>query len=68
MHPYAQIQAGAAFNLGPLARAGVGVAVKPFEKISLLIGAEGSILAYKFQNKWFDTKKLGLTYGLSYEF
>ncbi|MCZ7557351.1 MAG: hypothetical protein M5R41_13200 [Bacteroidia bacterium] len=68
MHPYAQIQAGAAFNLGPLARAGLGVAVKPFEKISLLIGAEGSILAYKFQNKWFDTKKLGLTYGLRYEF
>jgi hypothetical protein len=67
-HPFAQIQAGAAFNLGPLARASMGVAIQPFERISFLIGAEGSILAYKFQNKWFDTKKLGLTYGLRYAF
>jgi hypothetical protein len=67
-HPFVQLQAGAAFNLGPLARASMGVAIKPFERISFLIGAEGSILAYKFQNKWFDTKKLGLTYGLRYAF
>ncbi len=66
--PFAQIQAGAAYKLGPLARATMGLAIRPFDRVSLLVGAEGSVLAYKFQDKWFDTKKLGLTYGLSYEF
>ena len=66
--PYWQLQVGAAYNIGPLARATMGIAIKPFDRIAVLVGAEGSILAYKFQDRWFDTRKAGLTYGLQYEF
>ncbi len=68
IRPYWQLQVGGAYNLGPLAKAGIGVAIRPFDRIAVLVGAEGSILAYKFQDRWFDTRKLGLTYGLRYEF
>jgi hypothetical protein len=66
--PYAQFQAGLAYRIGPLGRVHAGLAIKPIERISLLVGAEGSILGYKFQNTWFDTRKFGLTYGIRYDF
>ncbi len=67
-YPFVRMQAGAALQLGPLARGTVGVAFKPFERVSLVVGLEGSMLAYRFQGNWFDTKKLGATYGLEYAF
>jgi len=68
VHPFAQIQAGGGFQLGPLARATLGLKLKPFDRIAVVLGAEGSVLMYRFQNNWFNTNKLGLTYGVSYEF
>jgi len=68
VYPYFQLQAGSAFNLGVLGRSSLGLAIKPFDGIAMFVGAEGSVLMYKFQDRWFDTKKLGLTYGLRYEF
>ncbi len=68
VHPFAQVQLGGAFRLGALARATAGIKFKPFERIAIVIGAEGSLLMYRFQNNWFQTDKLGLTYGLAYEF
>lgn len=68
VHPFVQLQGGGAFELGPLARATLGLKLKPFDRIAVVVGAEGSILLYRFQNNWFSTNKLGLTYGVSYEF
>ena len=42
--------------------------VNSFDRIAIVVGAEGSMLMYRFQNNWFETNKLGMTYGISYEF
>lgn len=68
VHPFAQVQLGGAFKLGGLARVTAGIKFKPFERIAIVVGAEGSVLMYRFQDTWFQTDKLGLTYGLAYEF
>ncbi len=68
VHPFAQLQAGGAFDLGPLARATLGLKFRPFDRIAVVVGAEGSVLMYRFQNNWFSTNKVGMTYGVSYEF
>jgi hypothetical protein len=68
VHPFVQFQAGGAFQLGALARATAGIKFKPFERIAIVMGAEGSMLLYRFQGSWFQTDKIGLTYGLAYEF
>ena len=77
VHPFAQAQAGGAFGqsvdggmywLGPLARATLGIKLRPFERIAIVAGLEGTMLLYRFQGSWFDTNKIGLTYGVSYEF
>jgi len=77
VHPFVQAQAGGAFGqaasggmywLGPLARATLGIKLRPFERIAVVAGVEGTMLLYRFQGSWFDTNKIGLTYGVSYEF
>lgn len=68
VHPFFQIQAGGAFELGALGRAALGLKFRPFDRIAILVGAEGNLLLYRFQNTWFSSNKLGMTYGLSYEF
>jgi len=68
VHPFAQVQLGGAFDLGGLARAAVGLKFKPFDRIAIVVGAEGSMLMYRFQNNWFQTDKIGMTYGVAYEF
>ena len=68
VHPFVQLQVGGAFRLGGLGRATAGLKFKPFDRIAIVLGAEGSLLVYKFQDTWFQTDKLGLTYGLAYDF
>lgn len=68
VHPFFQIQAGGALELGALGRATLGLEFRPFDRIAVLVGAEGSLLLYRFQTNWFSSNKLGMTYGLSYEF
>jgi hypothetical protein len=68
VHPFAQLQFGGAFELGALTRAAVGLKFKPFDRIAIVVGAEGSMLMYRFQNNWFQTDKIGMTYGVAYDF
>ena len=68
VHPFFQLQAGGAFQLGGLGRAALGLKFRPYDRIALMVGAEGSMLLYRFQRNWFTTNKLGMTYGVSYEF
>ncbi|MBN1448818.1 MAG: hypothetical protein JXA28_12885 [Bacteroidetes bacterium] len=68
VHPFAQAQFGGAARLGPLARATVGLKFRPFERIAILAGLEGSMLLYRFQDTWFHTDKIGLTWGVAYAF
>lgn len=68
VHPFAQLQVGGAFSLGGLGRASLGLKFKPFDRIAIVVGAEGSMLMYRFQDSWFRTNKLGMTYGIAYEF
>ncbi len=50
---------------GPLLRGSVGLQYTPDRRVSLFLGWEGSILWYKVQNNLYQTKKNGLTYGVS---
>ncbi len=68
LRPYIQAQIGGAIELGPMARASAGIKFQPFSQVSFLLGAEGTVLMYRFQNNWFNSRKLGITYGMSYEF
>lgn len=68
VHPFFQLQAGAAFELGGLGRAAIGFKFRPYDRIAVVVGAEGSMLLYRFQRNWFTTNKVGLTYGLTFEF
>jgi hypothetical protein len=68
VHPFIQIQAGGAFEIGGLGRATLGIKFRPFDRIAVIAGAEGSLMVYRFQSNWFSTNKVGMTYGLSYEF
>ena len=68
VHPFIQIQAGGAFEIGGLGRATVGIKFRPFDRIAVIAGAEGSLMVYRFQSNWFSTNKVGMTHGLSYEF
>lgn len=62
--PYTQVFAGGT-QYGPLGRLTVGVQYSPAEPLSFILGAEGSVLGYKFQDAWFTSTKIGLTYGLA---
>lgn len=66
--PFVQVDLGGALQIGPLGRAYAGFEIRPVQNIAFLLGVEGSVLYYRFQNQWFNTQKLGLTYGLSYGF
>lgn len=68
VHPFLQLQAGGAFEIGGLGRATLGIKFRPFDRIAVIAGAEGSLMVYRFQSNWFSTNKVGMTYGLSYEF
>ncbi len=63
-YPYAQIFGGAT-TVGPLARAIVGFQYRPDKRVSFHLGAEASILYYSFQGTMYDSRKYGLTYGVS---
>lgn len=65
--PFGQILAGGT-KFGPLGRATVGLEYTPVGPLSFLVGVEGTMMGYQFQNKWFSSSKLGLTYGVAVRF
>lgn len=51
--------------VGLLARGSLGLQYAPDSRVNLFLGWEGSILGYKVQDKIYQTKKSGITYGVS---
>lgn len=64
IRPFSRITAGGTVT-GPIARAIAGLQYTPDARVSLWLGAEGSLLLYKFQDTWFSSQKAGLSYGIS---
>lgn len=64
LHPFVQGFTGWAQN-GPIGKATVGVRYTPEQRISFILGAQGSYLVYPVGNRYFTTQKIGLTYGMS---
>ncbi|MCX7909637.1 MAG: hypothetical protein N2560_09000 [Ignavibacteria bacterium] len=54
--------------VGPLARGALGLQYTPDERVSLFFGWEGTFLGYKVQNNFYQTKKSGITYGVSVKY
>lgn len=65
LRPFAEITAGMAFAQGPLARGSIGLQYQPSGPIRFSIGIDGAALMYQFQNRWFNSTKWGITYGIS---
>lgn len=54
--------------VGPLVRGTLGLQYTPDERVTLFLGWEGTALGYKVQNNIYQTKKTGLTYGVSVKY
>lgn len=65
IEPYIATSLGSTFEAWPLARASMGVMYMPDRRVRFHLGLEGSMLAYPYQDKWFNSKRAGLTYGIS---
>lgn len=66
VQPFGGVMAGA-MATGPMARATLGLRLRQ-GNAALMVGGEGTIVGYRFQDEWFSTSMLGFTYGLSIEF
>ncbi len=65
--PFARYFAGGT-KVGPLSRLMVGAELSINERLSFLLSAEGTLLLYRSQEDWYTTRKVGLSYGLSFNF
>ncbi len=65
IEPYASVSAGSTFELWPLVKGGIGLMYMPDRRVRFHVGLEGSLLAYPYQQRWFTSKRAGITYGLS---
>lgn len=55
-------------DLGPVFGGRIGVQLIPFDNVSIILGANGALLAYRYKDKLFTSHSLGLSYGLRYRF
>lgn len=62
--PFVQPLAGGT-QYGLLGRLTLGMQYSPTGPLSFIVGVEGTMLGYKFQDSWFTSSKLGLTYGMA---
>jgi len=53
---------------GPIGRAMVGMTYSPVGPLSFILGIEGATMAYQYQQNWFTSSKIGLTYGMAVRF
>lgn len=65
--PFVQGFAGGS-TYGPLGRAIVGIHYEPVGALSFIFGLEGTAMAYQFQDQWYTSNKIGLTYGMAVRF
>jgi hypothetical protein len=54
--------------VGPLVRGAIGLQYTPADRVSMYLGWEGTYLGYKVQDKMYQTKKSGITYGVSIKY
>lgn len=67
LRPIYQVIAGGN-QVGILGRASAGFAYSPYSDISFVLGLEYSYLLYSYQNKMFNSQKLGFNYGVLFSF
>jgi len=65
--PYFQLYAGIT-NVGYIGRGMLGLKYSPYPNISFVISGERSKLFYQYQNKPFNSSKIDLNYGVSFNF
>ncbi len=65
--PFGQALIGGS-KFGPLGRLTAGITYAPAGPLSFIFGLEGSTMAYQFQDSWYATSKIGLTYGVAVRF
>ncbi|CAN5473593.1 hypothetical protein BH10BAC6_BH10BAC6_11650 [soil metagenome] len=53
---------------GPIGRAMLGMSYSPVGPLSFILGIEGATMAYQYQQNWFTSSKIGLTYGMAVRF
>jgi hypothetical protein len=68
LHPWAEISAGSTREFWPLMRGGVGLAYDLHPLLRLQAGVDLGVLGYRFQDRWFTTRHLGVSYGLMLRF
>ena len=55
-------------NYGVVGRGMLGIKYKAVTGISFIIAGEWNSFLYKHENKWYDSEKIGVNYGVSFEF
>jgi hypothetical protein len=65
---FSKIDAGAVMELGPLARAGIGLRAALGPMVEVHVAGEGAIAAYRFESQWLSSRRYGLTAGLTVVF
>jgi hypothetical protein len=53
---------------GIVTRGMIGIQYSPYIDIFFLLGGEAGVLTYKHQNNIFNSNKIGIIYGLGYNF
>ncbi len=53
---------------GLVTRGMIGVQFSPYKDISFILGGEAGVLTYKHQNNTFNSNKIGIIYGLGFNF
>lgn len=65
--PFGQILLGGS-RFGPMGRLQAGLQYAPAGPLVFLFGIEGSAMTFSYQNQWYLSPKLGLTYGMAFRF
>jgi hypothetical protein len=65
--PEAMFQLGGT-DLGPVIGARLALRLSPLRSLSVVLGADAAVLAYRYKDKLFTSHSLGLTYGVRYQF
>ncbi len=66
--PFLSLQAGATMEGWPMMRGSLGAQITPLQNVKFLFGLEGGSMLYPFQQTWFSSRSVGLTYGVSVGF
>lgn len=68
LHPWAELGAGSTREFWPLVRGGAGFAYDLHPMLRLQAGVDLGVLGYQFQQRWFTTRHIGVSYGFMLRF